>query len=162
MTFDFTPVTIPNQPVFAQEVEDLIEQYATLKPVLMEAIAREGRVYQSHSSERVHELGTGIERLDDVMPNALNCLRMFAEEPTVGGQHELIHKYWRREGFTENAGQLIDNAAREFNDPEIKDQLQAFGRQLHELFHQVERCRQAVGPHSAAIAGEDRGGQIKK
>lgn len=162
MTFDFTPVVIPNQPAFAAEVEALINQYQGLDEHIMEAIRREGRVYESHSSERVHELGTGIERLHDVMPNALNCLRLFAEEPTVGGQYEVIHTYWRRQGFSEDAGQLIDNAAREFHDPEIKAQLQAFGRQLHEVFHQAERCRQAVGQHSAAIASEDRGGQIKK
>lgn len=162
MAFDFTPVLIPNQPAFADEVEALIKQYAGLDGHIMEAIQREGRVYDSHSSERVHELGTGIERLHDVMPNALNCLRIFAEEPTVGGQQQIVHTYWRRDGFSEDAGQLIDNATRELNDPEIKEQLQAFGKQLHEVFHQVDRCRQAVGPHSAAIASEDRGGQLKK
>ena len=164
MSFDFTPVVISNLQAFAEQLHEVAALYAQMKPVIQAAVERDGRVVHSHSrsSERVHELGTSIERLDDVMPNLINNLVMFSEEPTVGGREAILEHRTQR-GKIQAAGQLIDNAAREFTDPAIQDQLRAFDVRLHQLFHDVEATRpQVVGKYTGQVVAEDRGGEIKR
>lgn len=169
---DFTPVTLSNPAGFAERVKALADQYAAMEPAILESIRRDGKLGEPpHDSERVHTLGTAVERLHDVMPNLIMNLMLFADEPTVGGREQLL-KFRQQSAYRLPVGNLIDNAAREsamharhHDDLLLPDQLRALESELNPLLHDVEKSRaegEAIGPATARLGVEPRSGWVKE
>lgn len=152
-TFDTTSVTIPNPRRFEEEIELALATYrGELVPFMREAIQANPRL--AEGSLNNIEQGSGLMRLEDLVPNALQVLMRLNDHPTLTGKTRVLEHYKPRTGM------IFDQARRELTDPAAQAVLDRLDRQLHDLYHQVDNFRAPVaGPLSDRIAGEERKGR---
>lgn len=149
---------VPNPAQFEADVEALCDAFERIRPAIIESTRP---IHETpKSSDEIDELGNGAEILQDFFPSLAGSLMGMTVEPRADAHRMILDKMDRRMrraldmGELELAGKVDTADFKEFHD------------RLYGLYHQMKDWKEqplpTVGPATARLGAEPRGGRIKE